>query len=215
DGRNGGREERASEAGRAASQERRCVMRIRRCLCAAIVSLLAAGAWATPPYQTYADMETFLANAVANYPALCKRVNLGLTVQGRTMWALCITSDVNVAEDKPEVCLISTMHGDEPVGTENLMNLITLLTTNYNVDSRLTNIVNSVELWIVLVMNPDGYELAQRYNANRVDPNPHFPDPYTSPSNTTTGREIETANIMNWRMSRPFPLSANFHTGSP
>lgn len=176
--------------------------------------VFAAGLASAAPYRPYTDVESFLATAESQYPALCKRVNLGMTVQGRTLWALCVSNNVNVQSDEPEVCLISTMHGDEPVGTENLLNLITLFTTQYNIDSRVTNIVNSVELWIVPVMNPDGYMAVTRENANGINLNRDFPDPYTSPSNTIAGRQPETAAIMNWRFGRHFTLSANFHTGA-
>src|SRR5262249_61635033 len=114
-------------------------MRTRFLLCASLVAL--AGPAVQASYRPYTDVETFLANVEAASPALCRRLNLGLTVQGRTMWALCLSKNVNIQEDEPEVCYISTMHGDEPVGTENLMNLITYLTTNYGTDARVTNIV--------------------------------------------------------------------------
>ncbi len=189
-------------------------MKSRHIFCAVLAMAMSAGAASAAPYRPYTDVETALANAESQYPALCKRVNLGISVQGRTLWALCISNNVNVQSDEPEVCLISTMHGDEPVGTENLLNLITLLTTQYNIDSRVTNIVNSVELWIVPVMNPDGYMAATRENSNGIDLNRNFPDPFTSPNNTTAGREMETAAIMNWRFGHHFSLGANFHTGA-
>lgn len=189
-------------------------MTSRRSILALSVVLAGAAASTAAPYRPYTDVETFLANAEAQYPSLCKRVSLGASVQGRTLWALCVSNNVNVQSDEPEVCLISTMHGDEPVGTENLLSLITLLTTQYNIDSRATNIVNNVELWIVPVMNPDGYTSATRENVNGINLNRDFPDPYTSPSNTIAGRQPETAAIMTWRFGRHFTLSANFHTGA-
>jgi len=189
-------------------------MNARRILWAIGWTAFAAGMAQAAPYRPYTDVESFLATAEAQYPALCRRVNLGQTLQGRTLWALCVSKDVNLQSDEPEVCFISTMHGDEPVGTENLLNLITLLTTQYNIDSRVTNIVNNVELWIVPVMNPDGYMASTRGNSNGIDLNRNFPDPYTSPTNTTAGREAETAAIMNWTFGRHFTLAANFHTGS-
>jgi len=186
-----------------------------RRLCALLAfSIAATGSALAAPYRPYTDVETLLANTEAAFPAITKRVFLGQSVQGRDMWALCISDNVNVQEDEPEVCYISTMHGDEPVGTESLLNLIMLLTTSYGADSRITNIVNNVELWIVPVMNPDGYMSATRENAGGVDLNRNFPDPYTSPTNSTAGRAIEVANIMNWRFARSFVLSANFHTGA-
>lgn len=188
-------------------------MNTRRLCAAFLLAIAVAGSAFAAPYRPYTDIETFLANAEAAYPAICRRVNLGQTGQGRTMWALCISDNVNVQEDEPEVVYISTMHGDEPVGTENLLSLITLLTTNYGTDSRLTAIVNNVELWIVPVMNPDGYMNTTRENAGGIDLNRNFPDPYTSPTNTTAGRAIEVANIMNWRFGLSTTLSVNFHTG--
>jgi len=165
-------------------------------------------------YYTYPQVEAAVAAAEANYPALCRRQLVGTTVQGRNIWALCISDNVQIEEDEPEVALISTMHGNEPVGTEMMLRLITHLTSNYGVNQRVTDLVNNVELWIVPVMNPDGFVAGTRQNANGVDLNRNFPDPYTSPNNTIAGRQAETAAIMTWRWTRSFVLSANFHTGA-
>ncbi|TWT44282.1 Carboxypeptidase T precursor [Phycisphaerae bacterium RAS1] len=165
-------------------------------------------------YHTYAQVEADLAAAEALHPGLCRRVNLGLTVQGRTMWALCISDNVQLQEDEPEVAYISTMHGDEIIGMEMCLGLIDYLTSNYAADPRVQNLVNSLEIWIVPVMNPDGFVNGTRNNAHGVNLNRNFPCPYTSPVNTPAGREVETANIMNWRFGRSLTLSANFHSGA-
>lgn len=185
--------------------------------CSAAGAMFAALAWLPPAaaqYPTYPQIETTLLNSQTNYPALCQRYNLGTTVQNRTMWALRISDNVGVEEDEPEFRFISTMHGDEVTGVMLCLNLIDYLTTNYGTDPRVTNLVDSVDIWIQPCMNPDGYVLVQRENANGVDLNRNFPDPFTSPSNTTTGRQKETANIMNWAFGRSFVLAANYHGGT-
>jgi carboxypeptidase D len=176
--------------------------------------LFAGAGLAHAQYPTYSQFEAELLNAESNYPLLCQRQYLGNTEQGRQMWALCITDNVGVEEDEPEFKYISTMHGDEVTGMVMCLNLIDYLTTNYGSISRVTNIVDSVELWIVPCMNPDGYELGWRNNANQVNLNRDFPDPYTSPNNTPAGREAETGNIMNWSFGRSFTLAANYHGGA-
>lgn len=179
-----------------------------------LFALLTTIRFASGQYHTYPQIEAELQTAEANFGAICKRYSLGQTVQGRTMWALRISDNVDTEEDEPEVKLISTMHGDEVTGVELCLNLIADLTQDYGTDPRLTNIVNSVELWIVPCMNPDGFVAVQRGNIHGADLNRDFPDPFTSPNNDTIGREPETANIMNWSFGRSFTLAANYHGGS-
>ena len=63
-------------------------------------------------------------------------------------------------------------------------------------------------------MNPDGFELGQRYNANNIDLNRDFPDQFYDPSNTLSGRQPETRAVMEWTWSHNFVLSANMHSGA-
>jgi len=167
-------------------------------------------------WTTYAEIGPALQAYETAHPTRAKRYDLGLSVQGRHLWALRISDNVALEEDEPECKYISTMHGDEIVGVKMCMNLIDFLLINYGVDSRATNIINEIDLWIVPLMNPDGYDTSPRtrYNANGVDLNRDFPDPFTSPNNTTAGRALETAAIMNWSFGQSFTLSANFHGGA-
>lgn len=178
-----------------------------------LVGVSAAGAQPAG-YPSLLDIETRLLNAELTYPARCKRYNLGTSVLNRPLWALRISDNVFTEEDEPEMGWISSMHGDEVVGVVMCLNLIDHLNTNYGVDSRITAIVDSMDLWIVPLMNPDGYVALNRTNANGFDLNRNFPDPYTSPNNTTTGRPKEIANIMNWTFGRSFVLAANLHGGA-
>ena len=174
--------------------------------------------WAMSPaaaqYHTYPEVEDAMQDAADDYPSICDLHWIGETVQHKDMWALRITDNVGAEEDEPELKYISTMHGDEVMGTEMCLNLIDYLTVNYPGVPRVENIVDSIEIWIIPCMNPDGFVSGTRYNADYVDLNRDFPDPFTSPSNTPDGRAIETGNIMNWSFGRSFTLSANFHSGA-
>ena len=165
-------------------------------------------------YRTHAEIEQILADAQTNYPGLARKVVLGTSVQGRNISALKITDNPDAQEDEPEFRYVSTMHGDEVVGIEMCLFLIDDILTKYGSDSRITDLVNETEIWIVPLMNPDGNALGQRYNANGADLNRSFPDPFTDPNNTTAGREPEVAAIMNWSWAHSFTLGANFHGGA-
>lgn len=178
-------------------------------------SVAVAPAAAQPSgYPSLATIESQLLSAEQIHPAICKRYLLGNSVLGRPIWALRISDNVLIEEDEPEMRWISSMHGDEVTGIIMCLNLIDEITDNYGSDSRLTDIVDSMDTWIVPLMNPDGYVALTRGNANGVDLNRDFPDPYTSPNNTTAGRQAETAVIMNWTFGRSFVLAANLHGGT-
>ncbi|KAJ8537964.1 hypothetical protein K7X08_014504 [Anisodus acutangulus] len=79
-------------------------------------------------------------------------------------------------EAEPAFKYIGNVHGDEPVGRELLILLASWLCDNYMKDPLATLIVDNVHLHILPSMNPDGFSLRRRGNANNVDLNRDFPD---------------------------------------
>ncbi len=165
-------------------------------------------------WPDYADIGPTLASYAVTYPTLCEYMSLGQSVDGRELWAIHISDNIGVEENEPEFKYVSTMHGDEIQGTMCCMKLIDYLLTNYGTNSQVTNIVNEVDLWIVPLMNPDGYDKTYRTrtNYNGVDLNRNFPD--YGDANSTAGRAAETVIIMNWTAAHSFVASANFHSGA-
>ena len=180
----------------------------------AALSLLIAATPTLAQYRTYSQIGAFMQRVAADHPDITRFYDLGLSEEGRHIWAIQITDDPDVEEDEPEFRYISTMHGDEWVGNEMCLFFIDLLTEGYGVDPDITDLVDEIDIWIVPLMNPDGYVDVERENANGVDLNRDFPDPYTSPENTPDGRAAETGVIMNWTFASSFTLSANMHTGA-
>jgi len=164
-------------------------------------------------YHSYEELVTELQGIESANPGICDLVNIGSTVQGRSLWFMKISDNVGVEEDELEFKYVAAMHGDEVVGKEMCMNLINLLVDEYGIDPEITNLVNETEIWIMPSMNPDGTASGNRYNANGIDLNRNFPDRVADPVNTTAGRAIETANMMNWNFAHNPIFSANFHGG--
>lgn len=167
-------------------------------------------------YHENAQIEAEFIAWAAAYPNLFTYQSIGNSVQGRPLWFAKISDNVTVDEAEIEVKYISSMHGDELTGLENCIKLIDTLLTGYGTDAELTELVDDYEIWIMPLMNPDGRDvgtLGQRFNANGADLNRDFPDRVWDSTNTTAGREIETAHVMNFTSSRNFVLSANFHGG--
>ena len=165
-------------------------------------------------YHTYAEIMALLQSRASSYPTLCQYHELGNSVQSRKLMAVNISDNVGTEEDEPEFKYVSTMHGDEVVGSEMCLFLIDHLLTNYGSDPDITDLVDELDIWIMPLMNPDGYVSVSRYNANGVDLNRNFPEWTDGDPNTTAGRQPETAAVMNWTFAHSFSLSANIHTGT-
>lgn len=165
-------------------------------------------------YHDYDQLTAALQQVASDHPDITRLTSAGQTVDGRELWWLLITDNPDVEEDEPGFKYISTMHGDEPVGTEMLLQLIDWLTDGYGSDSRATRLVQEAEIWIMPMMNPDGNARSQRFNANGADLNRNFPDKWDDPADDPAGREPETRAIMTWQDGHTTTLSANFHTGA-
>ena len=165
-------------------------------------------------YHDYNELTEFLVNISNTYPSITNLISIGQSVQGRELWVLEISDNPGVNEVEPEFRYIANMHGDETVGREMSVYLIDWLCSNYGVSERATNLVNNTSIHIMPSMNPDGFELGQRNNANDVDLNRDFPDQFQDPNNNVNGRQPETRSVMQWSEQHNFILSANMHTGA-
>ncbi len=173
---------------------------------------------AYPTYNAYLSMMNQFA---ADYPGLCEIVNIGTSVEGRALLFAKISDNIGIEEDEPEVMYTGTIHGDETAGYVLSLRLIDYLLTNYGTDSLATRLVDSCEIWINPLANPDGtfnngdttVYSATRYNANSKDLNRNFPDPEDGPNPGGTWQP-ETIAMMNIADAQNFVISANMHGGA-
>jgi hypothetical protein len=168
-------------------------------------------------YHTYQEITDTLSIWAQQFSNIAELHSIGLTVQGREMWIMKISDNVSTEEAEPEFKYISTMHGDEVVGKEMMIELIRLLLHEYGTTQRITDLVNNTEIWIMPDMNFDGTQLHQRNNANGVNLNRNFPDrEYGDPPYTGHNYVIqpETQNVIDFTAQHNFVLSANFHGGA-
>ena len=115
-------------------------------------------------YHTYAEVAADVAAVAAAHPDIVERFSIGTSYQGRQMWAVKISDNVTVDENEPEVLFDGGTHSDEHMGVEMTLRIMHWLVDGYGRDPRITNIVNTREIWIVFIVNPDGveYDIANR-----------------------------------------------------
>lgn len=88
---------------------------------------------------------------------MSKRV-IGKSYQGRDIVAIKVSDNVATDENEPEVLLTFHQHAREHLTVEMALYLLRELGAGYGSDSRVTNMVNGREIWIVPDLNPDGGE---------------------------------------------------------
>jgi carboxypeptidase T len=109
-------------------------------------------------YHNYAEMVAEINQIVADHPTIAQRVNYGTSYEGRTLVALKISDNVATDENEPEVLYNAHQHAREHLTVEMALYLANMFTNDYGSDSRVTNVVNTREIWIFPDVNPDGGE---------------------------------------------------------
>ncbi|GAB2818998.1 M14 family metallopeptidase [Streptomyces chlorus] len=109
-------------------------------------------------YHNYAEMNAEIDQRLAAYPNIMSKRVIGRSYQGRDIVAIKISDNVTADENEPEVLFTHHQHAREHMTVEMALYLLRELGAGYGSDSRITNMVNGREIWIVPDLNPDGGE---------------------------------------------------------
>ncbi|KAJ8541478.1 hypothetical protein K7X08_002294 [Anisodus acutangulus] len=165
-------------------------------------------------YMSNSDLE----NAIMSLNRRCSKISrvysIGKSVLGVPLWVMEISDKPGKEEAEPAFKYIGNVHGDEPVGRELLILLANWLCDDYMKDPLATLIVNNVHLHILPSMNPDGFSLRRRGNANNIDLNRDFPDQFFHMNDDPGAHQPETKAIMRWLEEMHFTASASLHGGA-
>ncbi|GAB3651242.1 M14 family metallopeptidase [Glycomyces tarimensis] len=138
-------------------------------------------------YRTVEAHEEHLQAVAAEHPDLARVYDIGdswLKTQGEgghDIWAVCVTKiaegdcEQNPASAKPRFSLIAQIHAREIATGEIAQRWIDALVEGYGTDEAITSLMDTTEMWVVPVANPDGVDIVasggdnpvlQRKNAN-------------------------------------------------
>jgi carboxypeptidase D len=164
-------------------------------------------------YHNYIQLTKFLIQQSASHSKLAKTFVIGQSVEHRDLIGIRLTNFNTLSNDplRPSFKYVGNMHGDETVGREMLVRLIDYLLSQYKRGNvRIQTLLDTVDIWILPSMNPDGFEHNRRTNANGVDLNRNFPDRIMGNMGRT---QPEVQAIKVWSRVNHFVLSANLHGG--
>ena len=108
-------------------------------------------------YHTYEEAMEEIERAAAEHPDIAKVETIGYSTYGRPIKAIKISKDVNVEDpDKPEVLYMGQTHAREVISAEASLGVVDRLIDGYGTDDYVTGLVDSRQIWVVPVVNPDG-----------------------------------------------------------
>jgi len=202
-------------------------------------------------YYSYDEVNAILDSLHERYPeVISERTALpnddfhDTTWFGNSVWAVKISDNVDIEEDEPEVLYTGVHHAREPVGATVCVEWARWLCENYGTDPVATYLVDNREIWIIPIVNPDGYlyneEIAPggggMHRKNRrptggpnpgVDLNRNYPYMWgydnqgSSPDSSretyrgpAPASEPETQSVINLCKEHEFVTALNFHSYS-
>ncbi|OQX55328.1 MAG: hypothetical protein B5M53_04420, partial [Candidatus Cloacimonas sp. 4484_209] len=109
-------------------------------------------------YHSYAEMKTIMQNMASNYPSICKFDSIGQTYLGETVYCVKISDDPGTEDpSEPDVLIMGVHHSREWAAAEVPLFIADSLTRAYSSNSTIKAVVDSREIWVVPVVNVDGY----------------------------------------------------------
>ncbi|UCC93480.1 MAG: Ig-like domain-containing protein [Thermoplasmata archaeon] len=120
-------------------------------------------------FHMFAEVEAKYRQAAIDYPEITAFYDLGelyphdngtrkTSHEGRTFFALKISDNPHVNEsDEPDILYVGLHHAREWMTTELMIWLMEHILADYGTNDTITQIVDTRELWLFPVLNPDGF----------------------------------------------------------
>ena len=173
------------------------------------------GGMVPPGYYTYEEIIAIADSLVAAFPAICQKTVIGLSMQNRQLAVLKISDQVDVDEPEAEIFFEGGIHGDEVGGSENMIRFARDLCIGYGSNTQITQLINNREIFILLMVNPDGRVMMSRYNANSVDLNRDGGYMWMGEGNSPSAwSQTETRAVRNFLADHQFVVFSDYHSGT-
>lgn len=118
-------------------------------------------------YHTYSEAAAEMASYAAAHPTIARMDTIGVSLEGRPIPVIKISDNVGTDESEPEVLVVGCHHARELMSVEIPLYVMRRLLDGYGTDPVLTALVNSRQIWIVPVVNPDGYVYVELNSAGQ------------------------------------------------
>ncbi len=120
-------------------------------------------------FHTYSEAVDELDDMRALFPGLIsERLPIGTTntIEGRPVHWVRISNNPDQEQDKPKVLYTALTHAREPASLQQMLFQMWYLLENYESDPEIQYLIDSMEMYFVPVVNPDGYVYCETTHPN-------------------------------------------------
>jgi hypothetical protein len=163
-------------------------------------------------YYTYPQVCSIMYAVATQYPAITRLETLGISVGGRAILIMKVTSNPGQEANKPRIRLNGPHHGNEKIATEITLAFLQYLCSNYATNQFVRDMVDTREIWIDPIFNVDGHVSNSRGNGNGEDLNRDYGyewDPIETPGPFS---QIETKAMRNHSEKHVIVLEFSYHS---
>jgi murein tripeptide amidase MpaA len=147
-------------------------MKINTFLSLFLVVILIPGCGETPPpsppdagaCHTYAEVQAELMALQQNFPGLAVVSSLGKSLEQREIWGIKISDNVAANEGETKILMMGGHHAREWISVDVPLLLARHLLEQYASSSRIKELVDNGEIWVVPLVNPDGHQYSVTSN---------------------------------------------------
>src|SRR5688500_5466571 len=125
-------------------------------------------------FHTIEEVGAHILELNTTYPGLVGVTVLTQSHEGRPVWDMVVTDESVPAEGKLVAILDGAHHGNEYAGGEVMLYTADLLLENHANNSTVRDMLRSLEIHVIPVVNPDGWVAATRFNGNGVNLNRNY-----------------------------------------
>ena len=166
-------------------------------------------------YLTYEQIRDSMVTLATNY-GICHLETLGVSHNSRFLLAMKISDNADIDESEPALYFEGNIHGNEKIAWGVNFCMLSYLAANYPSDTLVQRLVDTREIWIAPLVNPDGYVNNSRYNGRGVDLNRNWGwmwgNEYGCGSDFLSENEAWKFMEHFWR--HPFVTYASYHSGT-
>jgi len=124
-------------------------------------------------YHSYSEVVAILFALNETYPGVVDVFSVGKSILGLDIYCVRLTNESN-RMSKPEVFFVGYHHAREPITYELTLYFAVYAATNFGSNATITSLLNRSEIYIIVALNVDGFDLFahndwQRKNAQPSD----------------------------------------------
>lgn len=166
-------------------------------------------------YHSYQEIIDLADSLAEHFPDICTKHIFGSSMGGRQLAALKISDNAVTDENEAEVMFDGGIHGNEIGAAENVIRFARDLCVNYGTDPDITDLVNNREIWLYLMVNPDGRVNNVRTNNAGVDLNRDWGYMWNGEGSSSGAfSQPESKALRACSYSNQFVVHTTYHSGT-